>query len=178
MALTRTNLPFGLREVSLKPLDASETPGTKVDLPHSRTFSFSETEDFEDLRGGDVLVAAHGAGPVVEWSLESGGIQLDAWVVMSGGTVTTSGTTPAQVKKFTKLNTDSRPYFQTEGRAISDSGGDFHGIVYRCKADGSLEGEMAQGAFFLTSASGRGFGETSSGKLYEWFDNETAVANA
>lgn len=178
MALAAHALPFGLRQVKLTPIadDGTLVTADAVFLPASRTFSFSETEDFEELQGDDTTVASHGAGPVVEWDLEGGGISLDAWKVMAGGTVTESGSTPAAKKVFTKLTTDARPYFQVEGRAISDSGGDFHGRVFRCKADGDLEAEMSNGSFLLTSASGKGYGQAGTGKLYEFEHNETPVA--
>lgn len=180
MPLTTHPLPFGLRDVKLKPITGVNTLGTAIDLPVARTFSFSETEEFEELQGDDVTAASHGSGPVVEWELESGGLPFEAFRAMAGGTVTESGTTPAQQKTYSKLATDARPYFQIEGQAISDSGGDVHGIVYRCKADGSLEGEFGNGAFFLLSASGKGYGdtvgETPTNKLYDFVQNETAVA--
>lgn len=177
MALAASAIPFGLRQVKLVPLDAAgaEVTANAVFLPASRTFTFSETEDYETLEGDDVTVASHGAGPTVGWELEGGGISLAAWKVLAGGATVTSGSTPAAVNTFTKLNTDSRPYFNVYGRAISDNGGDFHAIVYRCKADGDLEAGMENGSFLLTSASGTGFGDVTTAKLYEFKHNETAV---
>lgn len=182
MPLTTHPLPFGLRDVKLTPFTtgAATAYGTpSVDLPIARTFSFSETEEYEELTGDDSIVGTHGAGPVVEWELESGGLPFEAYKVMAGGTITESGTTPAMKKVFSKLSSDSRPYFKAEGQAISDSGGDVHGIVYKAKADGSLEGEFAYGAFMLTSASGKGYPSTVTAdlnKLYDFVQNETAVA--
>lgn len=184
MALPSYALPFGLRDVRIIPLKADGTVDTvnKVDLPASRTFSFKETEDFETLEGDDTTIAAHGKGPVVEWELESGGVSLAAWKVLAGGTTASSGTTPAAKNVYTKLVTDARPYFQVEGQAISDSGGDFHCVVYRCKADGDLEANLENGSFTLTSASGKGYGDTAqaspTNKLYEFTHNETAVVIA
>jgi hypothetical protein len=176
MSPLANTLPYGLRDVRITPLGADgKTPGTPVDLPVARTFSFSETEDFEELAGDDQRQATHGAGPVVEWSLESGGISLEAYAAMAGGIVTTTGVTPNQKKTYTKLSTDTRPEFKVEGQSISDSGGDFHTLVYRCKADGALEGEQANGAFRLMAASGKGYGSleaTSLGKLYDFVQNE------
>jgi len=180
MALANRALPYGLRDVKLTPLGADgATPGTPVDLPVSRTLSFSEAEDFEELRGDDAVQASHGSGPTVEWDLESGGISLEAYAVMAGGTVTTSGVTPAAKKTYSKKTTDSRPYFKIEGQSINDNGGDFHCVIYRAKADGSLEGEMGDGAFWLTSASGKGYGSLEAGnldKVYDFVHNETATA--
>lgn len=177
MALSAYALPFGLRQVKLVPLDNAgvEVPASAVLLPASRTFSFSEAEDFENLDGDDKRIASHGAGPSVSWDLEGGGISLDVWKILAGGTITTSGTTPAIVRTFTKKTSDSRPYFNVYGRAISDNGGDFQMVVYRCKADGDLEAELANGSFQLTAASGTGFGNLSDDKLYDFMHRETAV---
>lgn len=180
MPLTTHPLPFGLRDVKLFPISAAGVVGTGVDLPVAQTFSFAENEDFEELRGDDVVAATHGNGPTVEWELEAGGISFEAYKVLAGGTIAETGVTPAQVKTYSKLATEARPYFNVRGQAISDSGGDVHGKVWRCKADDSLEGEFAGGSFFVTSASGHGFGDTVGGsptnKLYDFVQNETATA--
>lgn len=175
MALPAYALPYGLRDVRLKPLDAAEATGTIVDLPAARTFSFGEQESFEDLRGDDVIIATHGSGPNVAWTLESGGISLDALKVIAGGTVTQTGTTPNIIKTYSKLGTDAKPYFQVEGQAISDNGGDLHCKVYKCKADGDIGGDFGDATFFLTGASGRGIPLISNSKLYDFMQNETAV---
>jgi hypothetical protein len=177
MTLPVPALPFGLRDVRLYPLDSAGNRGTGVDLPVARTFSFTDTETFEDLMGDDQTIAAHGAGPTVDWELESGGIPFEAFKIMAGGTLSTTGTTPNQVKTFSKLTTDQRPYFDVEGQAISDSGGDVHCVVYRCKANGDLAGSFSNGAFYLTSAKGKGYGDNvrsgATYKLYNFIQNET-----
>lgn len=175
MALAGSALPYGLRDVKLRPIDESGVVGASVDLPASRTFSFTEAEDFEELRGDDRVIAIRGKGPKVEWELESGGISLAAHKIMAGGTHTVTGVTPNQVSSFKKLDTDARPYFQVEGQAISDSGGDFHVVVFRARASDSLEGELSDGQFWLTSASGEAIGNAA-GELYEFRHNETVTS--
>ncbi len=183
MPLSTIPLPYGLRDVKLTPYTdaAATTLGTGVDLPYSRTFSFSEAEDFEELRGDDKVVTVRGKGAKVEWSLEAGGISLEAYKVLAGGTLATTGTTPNQVKTFKKKVTDARGYFKAEGQVISDSGGDVHAVVYKCRCTGNLEGEFADGQFFLTSASGQGLPSTLTGEtdtLYDLIHNETVTAIA
>lgn len=182
MALPAYAQPFGLRDVRLTPLGADgSTPGTPVDLPAARTFSFAETEDFEGFRGDDKLIAQHGSGPAVGWELESGGISLEAYAVVAGGTVTTAGVTPNITKTYKKLATQQRPYFKAEGQAISDNGGDLHGLVYKCKATDDIEGEMSDGSFWATSLGGTGFPSTEAthiDEVYDFIHNETAVAIA
>lgn len=167
-----TALPYGLRDVKLK----AEGTTTQVDLPNSRTFSFSEAENFTELRGDDTVVAIRGTGPSVNWDLEAGGISLEAYAILVGGTVTESGVTPNIKKTYKKLVTQSRPYFRVEGQAISDSGGDFHVVLYRCKAEGDIEGELTDGEFWLTSGSGRAVKDLASDVLYDFIQNETATA--
>lgn len=176
-------LPYGLRDVKITPYtDATATvlAGSSVDLPNGRTFSFAETEKFEELRGDDSLVAVHGAGPQVAWSLEGGGVSLEAVQAMYGGTITTTGSTPNRIKKLRKLKTDLRPYFKVEGQIISDSGGDVHAVVWRCRATDDLSGEFADGQFFLTGASGQGLGCLIAGPdlnvVWDIVQNETATA--
>lgn len=175
MALS-TSLPFGLRDVKIAPLPPTGVPGTMVDLPNAQTMSFSENEDFTELRGDDRVVAKRGQGPSVEWSLEAGGISFEAYAIMNGGTVSTSGTTPAEKKTYTKSDVTARPDFWAEGQAMSESGGDFHMVFYRNKADGGIEGELTDGEFWVTSADGTSIGRLSDGKLYDFVQNETAAS--
>ena len=182
MALAATPLPYGLRDVKFTKLldDGTAYVGGPVDLPYARTFSFKETEDFEELRGDDSLVAVDGAGPIVEWELESGGLPFEAVAIMYGGTVTTSGVSPNLKKRWRKLKGDTRPYFKVEGQVISDSGGDVHGIVYRAKASDDMEGEFADGQFFLTNGKGQGLPCLVPGPdldaVYDFVQNETVAA--
>jgi hypothetical protein len=183
MAITRESIPYGLRDVKVALLDAAGLPGTLVDLPNSQTFEFSDTEDFQDLRGDDKLVAKRGSGSMVEWSLESGGISPEAYCVISGASLTAGGVSPAAYKKVRKLVTAKRPYFWCEGQSMSDSGGDFHCKLPRCIADDSLEGTMADGEFWISSASGTGLASLATDVqltdlVYEFTQNETALAIA
>jgi len=177
MTLSSPQLPYGLRDVKLYPMSSTGVLGTAVDLPASQTFSFSEAEEFETLRGDDRDVAIRGKGPKVEWELEAGGISLEAWEVLTGGTLTDAGVTPNQTKKLLKKVTESRPYFQVIGQSINDNDGDTTCKVFKCKVTDSLEGEFADGTFFITSCSGEGIGNTDD-DLYEITWNETATTLA
>lgn len=177
MALATTALPYGLRDVRVTPVDPSDgSLGTPVDLPNAQVFSFSEAEEYEELRGDDGVVAIRGKGATVDWSLEAGGISLAAYKVMNGGTLTVSGSTPNQIRQYRKLKSDSRPYFKAEGQSISDSGGDFHAILYRCRASGGVEGGQEDGKFLITKASGAALPGIGTDILYDFVQNETATA--
>ena len=175
-------LPFGVRDTKVTGYTtaaATTLDASSIDNPNARTLSFSESEDYEELRGDDKVVAIVGLGASVEWEMENGGISIPAYAEMNGGSVATSGTTPNQVTTYTKKVTDVRPYFKGEGQSMSDSGGDFHVVLYKCRASGSMEGELADGSFWVTSASGLALPATLTGKvdyLYEFILNETAAS--
>ena len=119
-------LPYGLRDVKLTPYtdDGGTVLGTvSYDLPNAQTFSFNETEEFQELRGDDRLVATHGNGAQVDWSLEAGGISLTVWSILTGGQIVVSGLTPNRVEIMRKKGSDVRPYFRVDGqvRRIPDS---------------------------------------------------------
>lgn len=177
-------LPYGIRDTKVTPYTTGASDilaATSKDVPNAQKLSFSEAEDFEELRGDDKVVAIRGKGPSVEWEMENGGISLAAYTAMAGGLLVTTGVSPAQITTYTKKVTDVRPYFKAEGQAINDNGGDFHTVLYRSRASDKLEGELADGSFWITGAGGKTLPSLITGKLdvlYEFLYNETAVAIA
>lgn len=176
--VAQTALPYGIRDCKLtKYTDASGTilDTVSVDLPYMQTFSFSEGEEFSELRGDDRVIAIRGQGALVDWELDSGGIDIYAWQILTGGDVAESGLTPNRVWTMRKRSTATRPYFRIEGKAISDSGGDLHCTVYRCRANDTIEGEFTDGEFFVTKASGQGLPilDDVNDLIYEFRINET-----
>jgi hypothetical protein len=189
MPLTTIPLPYGLRDLKVTPytdLTRTVLVGASIDLPNAQTFTFTETEDYEDLRGDDQLQTSHGKGPVLNWDLESGGLSFEAYAAIAGGTVQTTGVTPNQIKTYSKdaVGTGAvRPFFQMEGQAFSDSGGDVHTKVYACRATGDIKGEFKDGAFMIPTSSGKSFGSKllsgpPTGRLYDFIQNEAAAGVA
>lgn len=173
-------LPYGIRDAKLTPYsDAQGTvlAGTSIDLPNMQTLSFSESEEFQELRGDDRLVTTRGQGAQVDWSLEAGGIAIRAWAIMAGGVVIESGLTPNRKIILRKKGTDARPYFRIDGRIVSDSGGDIQVRIYRCRCNDTIEGDFANGEFFVTNASGVGLPllDETNDLLYDIVRNETAT---
>lgn len=175
-----TALPYGMRDCKITPY--SDAGGTVlgsevVDLPNMQTFSFSETEEFQELRGDDRVVAIRGSGALVEWELEAGGYKIRIWEIMTGGTVVQTGIAPNRQWRLDKKSSDARGYFKIHGQAISDSGGDVQTVVYRCRCNESIEGEFADGEFFITNASGQGLPilDDVNDLLYSHLFNETVT---
>jgi predicted alpha/beta-fold hydrolase len=172
--LPDVTLPYGCRDIKIYPYTADTPSATGTDLPNARTLQFAETEQFAELRGDDALKATHGQGPNVDWTLESGGVPLEAIKAMFGGTITSTGTSPAQVKTYSATGTKQRPYFKLAAQAISDSGGDFQVVIYKCKCTGDLSGTMQDSGFWLTGAKGVGLSDADD-NLYDFVQNEEAT---
>src|SRR5947209_1439652 len=105
-------LPYGLRDVKLYPY--SDEQGTILaavgfDLPNAQTFSFADSETYTDLRGDDELIATHGNGAQVKWTLEAGGISLECWALLTGGQIIETGATPNRKITLRKCSDDTRP---------------------------------------------------------------------
>lgn len=177
MALPAGTIPYGLRDVKVTPVDVTTgVYGSMVDLPVSQTLTWTDSEDFTELRGDDRLVATRGSGPQLGFELEAGGISLAAYAVMCGGSVVETGVTPNIVRTYTKTTANSRPYFRIDGQAINDNGGDTKGVLYMCKLTGDIGGGFKDQEFLITSAEGTGIGDTfRSNKLYDIVASETAA---
>ena len=169
MALTVDEKPFGLRDVKL-----TNSAGTQVDLPSAQTLRFSERIRSGELSGDDKTVAVVAFSDAVEWTLESGGIPLAAYALMTGRTMAGAGTTPNQTNTLTGGDQETFPYFKIYGQVIGDGIGDVHCLIYKAKLTGSIEGTFGDGEFFVTSCSGVAIDNGT--KIFDFVQNETALA--
>lgn len=170
--------PYGIRQIMLTPytdVQGSVLSNTSYPLPVAMTLGFSETEQFDELRGDDQLVAVHGRGSQVDWSLEAGGMNLIAWSLISGAQTIETGVTPNRVTRLRKSSVAARPYFRIDGRAVSDSGGNVIARIYRAKANGKIQGDLKGGAFMTSHIDGIGLPLTgdSAHWLYEFIQSES-----
>jgi hypothetical protein len=172
-------LPYGVRDIKLTPYtDALGTVlSTKsVDLPYIQTLNFSEAEEFTELRGDDKLITTRGKGAMVNWDMESGGLPINAWKVVTGGEVKETGLTPNRVVELQKKATTTRPWFRIDGKIISDSGGDILVRIYRCRANGDVTANFTDGEFQTSSINGVGYPllDDANDLLYSIFRRESA----
>lgn len=170
MAMTSSVKPFGLRDIKIVPLPS----GSPIDLPNAQTMSFTERLTSGELRGDDATQSVVAIADALEWELEAGGISLEAYAAMTGRTITLAGTTPAQKNTLLANAGDVFPYFKIYGKSVSDGADDVHVLIYKAKLTDNIEGEFADGEFFVTSCSG--IAVTNGTKTFEIVHNETATA--
>jgi hypothetical protein len=169
MPLTSDVKPFGLRQITLVPLPS----GTPVALTAAQTMSFKEALTSGELRGNDATVAIAAITDKIEWSLEAGGLSFDAIKVLTGRTITATGTTPNQKNTILARAGDTYPYFKIYGKIVNDDGSDIHILLNKCKLTDGLEGEWKDGEFFIQSA--KGIAVDDGTKIYDLVHNETAA---
>lgn len=180
MAAPETSLPYGLRDLKVATMSSTGVKGTPVALPNGQTLEFTEGTNTQTLRGDDKVVAQRTTIGDVEWTLAAGGINFDAAVIMFGGGITESGTTPNEKRTYTRNAQDARPDFYLTGRALSESGGDYHMQFLRAKA-GNFSGTLQDQEFWVSNAEGTAIGALTVGSeddIYNLIVNETAEATA
>jgi hypothetical protein len=175
MAIAVLRLPYGLRDVKVATLDNTGVKGTLVDLPAAQTLEFQEETASQVLRGDDTTIAQRVTIDNVSWTLDSGGISLEAYVVIAGGVLSTTGTTPSVVKKWRRMGTDAYPDFFLEGQSMSESSGDDHIVFHRAKAT-QISGTHQDQEFWVSHAEGNAIATLTTanvGAVWDMIANET-----
>jgi len=178
MALAGTRLPYGLRDIQVATLDSAGVKGSIVDLPNAQTLEFTEETASQVLRGDDKVAAQRVTIDTVSWTLDSGGISFEAYTVIAGGSITSTGVTPNVKKSWIRMGTDAYPDFFMEGQAMSESGGDHHLVFYRAKAT-QISGTHQDQEFWVSHAEGNAIATLTVadvGKVWAMVANETAAA--
>jgi len=163
--------PFGLNDVKVTNLAGD----TQVDLPSARVFAFKPVMVNAELSGDDQVVAVASRMAKAEWELEAGGIDLDALAVITGWSVTASGSTPNQQETFQMDGGDCLPWFKVYGKSLGDDcTDDIHVLLYKVKCI-DMEGNLQDGEFFLTKCSGVAVDDGTNG-IIKIIQHETAAA--
>lgn len=158
---------YGLRDIKITNLAGT----TQVDLPASQTLTWEPQFIGDSLRGDDTTVASIGQLDKIEWNLSHGGISLEAMAIMTGKTVTTSGTTPNRTEKMTFKAGDNMPYFKIYGRAMGDAGDGLHVIIKKAKVT-SMAGGLEDQTWLVSELGGEAVGDNS-GDIYDIIKLET-----
>lgn len=165
------DMPMGLSDIKVTNIAGS----TQADLPAAQTLKFTERVVSAELRGDGKTIAVVSEVDAVEWELEAGGIPIDAYALMTGRTVITSGTTPGRDSTLTGAGAERLPYFKLYGKSLGDGTDDVHVKLFKCKLTKPMEGEFKDGEFFVTACSGIAIDDGTNG-IYDIVMNETAAA--
>lgn len=161
--------PFGLREVKLGPLPS----GALVALPIAQTLKLTERVKAGELSGDDKIQAVVAYTDAAEWELEAGGISLEAWALMTGRTLLTSGSTPNAYITLPADAPQTMPYFKIYGKVMGTTD-NVHCKIWKAKLTKAPEGTFADGEFYVMSCSGIAISDGTNG-LFTIVQYETAA---
>jgi len=162
--------PFGLRDIKITNIGGT----VQEDLPSAQTMQVTERVVNAEMEGDDVIVSVVSFVQALEWSLEAGGISLEALELITGRTASESGTTPNRILTLNTESGDHFPWFKIYGKSLGEGDDDIHVKIYKAKCT-ALEGTWQGGEFYVTNCSGMAVDDGSNG-LYDIVQNETAAA--
>jgi hypothetical protein len=163
--------PFGIYDIKVTNIGGT----VQVDLPYAQTMTFTERLVSGELRGDGHTVAVVSEVDAVEASLEAGGISLEAYALMTGRTVTNSGTTPTRKTTLNGDGAERVPYFKIYGKSLADGIDDVHVKLYKCKLTNGLEGSLGDGEFMMSSMGSIICIDDGTNGIYDIVQNETAT---
>lgn len=168
--MTYGNRPFGLDNVKLTNIGGT----TQVALAAEQKLTFKPVYTSDELRGKNGVVEVVSVLSHYEWELESGGVPLDAYNIMTGQTVTEAGTTPNQTNTMAGSKGDRMPYFKIYGQSLGAGDDDIHAKLFKCKVTEGPEGEYSDGKFFVSKLKGLALDDGTNG-IMEVVQNETST---
>ena len=170
MSAPNPSMSFGMNDIKVTNMAGT----TQADLPAARKLNFKERMKTGESSGDDRLQAVASFFEAIEWDLEAGGMSLEAYAIMTGRTLATSGVSPDEVKTLPAAGASRMPYFKIYGKSLGDGDDDIHIKIFKAKITDGLDGTFEDGNFMSTSVKGIGVDDGSNG-VYEPVVNETAA---
>ena len=162
--------PFGLREIKVYSADGS----AGVALPVSLMMHITPVIKGESYSADGFNVGESSTLVGLDWELESGGLNLEAYAKLLGLTLTAAGTAPNRTQTLAVGGQEVLPYLRIHGRAVGDTIDGMTVKLYRCKLT-SLEGTFRRADYYITSCAGVAVRHSTLG-LYDMIGQETKVA--
>ena len=137
----------GFNDLSVAPVTgAADTAGTAVDYPGARTLDFGVDSDQDQLEGDDTIIAIARGTKTGSGSLELGRNNPEALAVITGSTVTTSGTSPNEIKTVEEPATNDTIFFQIIGlaRSADVAGSAYQVTIHKALLTSGLNESLSQ----------------------------------
>lgn len=159
---------------------ASPTYGTPIPIPGIVKVGIKPEMASAELEGEGSILDVFSKMKSAEVEIEAAYLNMDAMAVITGATITTSGTTPNQTTTM-EITKSTRPkWFRVEGRWMYPGLGlgSVNFILWKCKATdpGAIEVNDANGDFGSMKVAAKAVPTESTGKIYKVVANETAAA--
>jgi hypothetical protein len=162
--------PFGLKQLVIYSADGTGA----VTLPVSLMMHVTPVIETARFVADGVGVGASAMVTLLEWELEAGGLNLDAYAKLTGLSVATAGSNPNRTQTLSVGAGLGMPYLRIYGRAVGDAGDGMVVKLYKVKLE-SIEGAFRRGDFYITSCAGVAVKHSSLG-LVDFVGQETKTA--
>ncbi|MFD6294517.1 phage tail protein [Streptomyces sp. NPDC060235] len=188
MPLQRFTRVYGIKDAKIAPLTTdpaagSPTYGALIDVPGIKTFEISGDVEVKSLRGDNTKLATNSAITNIQVSVTHAKMSLDVLAAIIGGTVTDSGTTPAQKTGWDLTGANATmPPFKLEGvtppNGVDIVGGDMHVVLHKLTLASFPDLGFAEEDYRIASFTANADPLLSSDKWLSIVLNETAAAIA
>lgn len=187
MAISHTSKAYAVEDakiaaVTADPAGGSTTYGSLIDVSGIKSVAFGTDINNVELRGDNSLLDSNATLVGVTVTFEYAKMNLDAYAVMLGGTVTDSGTGSTEVATYRRLNTNSFGYFKFEAKTptagADEVAGDLHIVLYKCMISGGTLFGMAEEDYQTFSVEAKALARLSDNRWFDVVLNETAAAIA
>lgn len=169
MPLPTNQYLFGLRAIKLR------RGSVQVDLK-AQTLRFGPEFSNAELRANDEVAYSMSRVSKATGSFSSGGYSAEAMALMTGKTITESGSTPNATGVWSISGGDTFPEFEVYGQAYGQNGSALMVHLPRVVITGGLEFAFEDENFFVSSIDVDILRDTSTGKIFEITQQETAAA--
>lgn len=186
MALSHVFGLFNIDACKISPLTSDPSGGTpvygaSVFVPGIRDLNITPDVLSKELYGDARVLSRKNKVRAINATVGNARLNTDAMAIMLGGTVTDTGTTPAQASTYDLLGTSQPSPFKLEAQILAIDGqpvgGDVHMVLWKAVVDtASLGG--AQEDFAIPGFTITGTTLDSTLKMMSIITNETKVAIA
>lgn len=186
MPIQRFTQVYGIQDAKIAPLTSdpasgSPTYGALIDVPGIKSMEISGDVEVKTLRGDNTKLASNSALTNVQVSVTHAKVSLDVLKAILGGTVTDSGTTPAQSTRWDLGGADATfPAFKLEGVTPQNGtdliGGDYHVVLHKLTVASFPDLGFAEEDYRIASFTANADPLISTGDWISIVLNETAVA--
>jgi hypothetical protein len=170
-----TNTTYGHFVFGLSDLKITNLAGTvQADLSAAMEMTFTPMFRAGELFGDDSLKAVISYILGGELSFTAGSMSSAALAIVTGKTLSTSGSTPNEVTEFQLDAGDVMPYFKVYAKSRDDLTGDVHALFHKVKLISGLEITMQDGEWVTPGFECRAVDNGTNG-VFEIKQNETAA---
>jgi hypothetical protein len=166
----------GVNDLKVAVLDASDAPGSNIDMLGVKSFSVSTESSSDTQTGDDSVLATTQEAKSLAVSVSVAAANAAALAAVTGGTVATSGTTPNRIITYKETSQPVSRYVQLTGQGTGrDTGGSaFRMLVYKAGLESGPNFELSDGNWLEPKLDLRGVDKA--GFLFIASNYETSVA--